>query len=56
LNKLLTPRRVGAFTGLAFIIMFYVSGTIEGSSPKLTSTAAKITSFYISHHSKVPDR
>ena len=53
MTGLLTVRRLGALAGVASIVLFIVAGAVEGNSPKLTATAAKITSFYTSHHSKV---
>jgi len=53
LNTLLVQRRLGALAGVAFIVLFIVGIALEGSEPKLTATAAKVTSFYASHHSKV---
>ncbi len=53
MNRLLTGRGLGALAGVASIVLFIVAGAVEGNQPKLTATAAKITSFYASHHSKV---
>jgi hypothetical protein len=53
LNRLLTVRRLGALAGVASIVLFIVAGAVEGNQPKLTATAATITSYYASHHSKV---
>lgn len=53
MNNLLTPRRLGALAGVAFIVAFIVGVAVEGKEPSLTATAAKITSHYTSHHSKV---
>ncbi len=53
MNRLLTVRQLGALAGIASIVLFIVAGAVEGNEPKLTATAAKITSFYTSHHSQV---
>lgn len=50
---MLTPRRFGALGGVAFIVLFIAGAGLEGSQPKLTATAAKITSYYTAHHSKI---
>jgi hypothetical protein len=47
-----TPRRFGALAGVAFVVLFIAGAGLEGSQPKLSATAAKITSYYTSHHSK----
>jgi hypothetical protein len=47
-----TPRRFGALAGVAFVALFIAGAGLEGSQPKLSATAAKITSYYTSHHSK----
>jgi hypothetical protein len=53
LKNLLALRRLGALAGIAFIVVFIVGSRVEGSTPNLTATAANVTSYYTSHHSKI---
>jgi hypothetical protein len=39
--------------GLAFVVLFVVGIAVQGSLPNPTATAAKVTSFYTGHHSRV---
>jgi hypothetical protein len=50
---LFTPRRLGALAGVAFVVLFVVGIPLDGSEPNLTATAAAVTSYYATHHSKV---
>jgi hypothetical protein len=46
-------RRLGAGAGVAFIVLYIVSGVIQGSTPSYTASAAKITHYYVSNHGSI---
>ena len=49
----LSPGRLGALAGVAYVVLNLVGGIVHGSEPSLNASAAAITAYYRHHHSAV---